>query len=103
MCRGSIPLTLDWNSTNSLQHTKLDKEQIEYLVRLKEHISENGKSVKHRTVEEILMLYVEGMMLALRANNNYEIDLYWCHQMFFAGWVPGQGHIEELPSETTNT
>ncbi|SLM34575.1 hypothetical protein LPUS_03411 [Lasallia pustulata] len=86
VCRGSIPLTLDWNSTNSLQHTKLDKEQIEYLVRLKEHISEN-----------------EGMMLALRANNNYEIDLYWCHQMFFAGWVPGQGHIEELPSETTNT
>ena len=49
------------------------------------------------------MRYVEGTMLDLRANNKYETDLYWCHQLFFAGWVPGQGHIEELPSETTNT
>lgn len=49
ICGGSILLKGDWTSTNSLQHAKLDKEQIEYIVRLKDHIKDKGQIGEHET------------------------------------------------------
>lgn len=48
ICRGSVPLRVDWTLTNTLQPAKLDKEEIEYIVRLKEHIKKKGYIGKHK-------------------------------------------------------
>ncbi|KAL2869465.1 uncharacterized protein BJX67DRAFT_379019 [Aspergillus lucknowensis] len=42
-------------------------------------------------------------LAALRERNQYEDDMYWCHQLFVDNWQPGTGHIEELSDELAHT
>ncbi|KAF2203000.1 hypothetical protein GQ43DRAFT_289238 [Delitschia confertaspora ATCC 74209] len=37
----------------------------------------------------------ETLMRELRENHKYEVELYWCHQLFFPGWNPGRLAIED--------
>lgn len=42
-------------------------------------------------------------MITLREHHQYENSMYWCHQLFYDHWDPGNGHIEELTEEEQET
>lgn len=94
---GSTPLNLDFTSPNTARLAALNAEQIQYLGNLKKEINVKGNIDIHlEPLPWLLTLQIEFYMLSLRAKHKYETDLYWCHQMFFPNWRPGNGHIQEL-------
>ncbi|OCK79235.1 hypothetical protein K432DRAFT_383260 [Lepidopterella palustris CBS 459.81] len=79
VCVGFAPLKLDWKSADTSTMAILDSDQRRFMEQIQEMIRRKEKYV-----------------LQLREENEYEAELYWCHQIFLEKWDPVQPCIEEV-------
>lgn len=77
ICRGSAPLSINWDSKNASSLAELDAEQTKFMKTIQAKIKSRGPTLQK-----------------LRDESQYETELYWTHQLFFPEWKPGSATIE---------
>lgn len=104
VCRGAVPLSVNWRDPETSNFAKLDKEQVSFLESIQLKIKESGMThlpnSRHRLFSIIILtsFVLEQAVMSFRAKHKYESYLYWSHQLFFDNWKPGVTHIfDEIP------